>query len=187
MARSLKAGQELGAEGTKNEYDAKARKTIINECVSGVLAIKKARKDLNEEMGDIRQRLRDAGIQTAAFDFAVRLKEMEQEARDNYLDGLQECYEAMALGGQINFVAVAEKTGNAAAAGGSSDKETTHEAGRQAGLAGKPQTDNPHMKKTAPHKVWNEGWIKGQQEVIGQMRKAKAGKKADAEQPATVQ
>lgn len=81
---------------------------LIRECASDMVEIKEARKDLNERAGEIRQRLKEAGVQTKAFDFAVRLREMEQEARDDYLDSLRVNFEALSIGQQGEMFAVAE-------------------------------------------------------------------------------
>ena len=72
----------------------------IRECAASMNEIKTERKELNERAGDIRKRLTKLGVETKAFDFAVRLQGMEQEARANYLDSLRINFDALGIGAQ---------------------------------------------------------------------------------------
>ena len=72
-----------------------------------MLEIKEERKGLNERAGDIRTRLKESGIQTKAFDFAVRCYEMEQEARENYMDSLSLVFDTLEIGQQLDWVKAA--------------------------------------------------------------------------------
>ena len=112
MAESLKAnGKDDGP--TKGHNVADVNK-LIRDCASSFLDIKKQRKELNEEAADIRERLRESGVQTKAFDFAVRVMEMEAEAQAEYLDNLRVNFEALGIGAQSEMFAAAEGAGEEA-------------------------------------------------------------------------
>ena len=62
------------------------------------------RKELNEQAGDIRTRLKDSSIHVPSFMAAMRIKEMgDDEAREAYLEGLRESFEALGVGGQLSM------------------------------------------------------------------------------------
>ena len=106
-------------------------KKVIRDCATQMTKIKGERAELNERAGDIRERLREAGVQTQAFDFACRVQAMEQEARDEYLDSLRVNFDALGVGVQsemfVEAAAVGDAkgaAGNDAAKGNSEDKAT---------------------------------------------------------------
>lgn len=82
---------------------------IIRECAAAMNDIDNKRAELNEEAGDIRTRLKDAGVQTKAFDYARRLYKMEQEARGSYMDDLRLSMEALGMGEQGDFFQSADE------------------------------------------------------------------------------
>ena len=89
-------------------------KKVIRECAKEMGEIKGERAELNERAGEIRERLRNAGVQTKAFDFACKVREMEQEARDDYLDSLRINFDALGVGAQSEmFQEAAAVAGNA--------------------------------------------------------------------------
>ena len=62
------------------------------------------RKELNEQAGDIRTRLKDSLIHVPSFMAALRIEDMsDDEARDAYLEGLRESFEALGVGGQLSM------------------------------------------------------------------------------------
>lgn len=109
MARGRKRDQEvsdtgsssagMGSAGTSAEHNVKARREIINECASQMLGIISERQELNERAGEIRERLKNAGIDNKAFMFALRVQQMGDD-RDTYLDGLRENFKALGIGQQ---------------------------------------------------------------------------------------
>ena len=143
MAEKMKANGAESAEGTTNAKHNVANLTkVIKECAGEMIKIKRERGDLNERAGDIRTRLKDAGVQTAAFDFALRIQDMEQEARDDYLDSLQVNFEALGIGGQLSmFPDAASAT---AKAGNSAD---------EAPAKSKPKAKKPKVTKAAKPEV----------------------------------
>lgn len=91
--------------GPSIEHNSKERAKIISECGTQMKSIMSQRKDLNEEASEIRERLRDNGIDVKSFMAALRLSEMDDtNARDNYLDGLKESFRALGMGGQLDWV-----------------------------------------------------------------------------------
>lgn len=101
MAETLKPNGAESAPGTTNaKHNIANLNKVIKECAVEMLQIKRERGGLNERAGDIRTRLKDAGVQTAAFDFALRVQDMEQEARDSYLESLHINFDALGIGMQ---------------------------------------------------------------------------------------
>lgn len=76
---------------------------LIRNCASEMAVIKKERKELNERATEIRERLRESGVQPKAFDFACRVYEQEPEARNEYLDQLRVNFEALGIGLQADM------------------------------------------------------------------------------------
>ena len=107
MANSLKnAAKELGAAGTAPETNMDAVHRVIDECAAGFRRITAERKELNEQAGDLRERLRDAGIDPKPFMAALRVADFEdQAARNEYMTAYQITYERLATGGQMDWVA----------------------------------------------------------------------------------
>lgn len=108
--------KQLNTESANEPAKTSNRNALIQECAQDMLEIKRQRAELNEQAADIRERLRDAGVQTRAFDYALRVQQMEQEARDEYMDSLRESFGALGIGGQLNFLdaAESEQKGNGA-------------------------------------------------------------------------
>ena len=87
-------------EGANKDHNVGDLKKLISECCGEMNGIDDERKELNERAGDIRQRLKDSGVQLPAFQFARKLFNMESEARSEYLDSLRINMEGMGIGGQ---------------------------------------------------------------------------------------
>lgn len=71
--------------------------------------IKKERAELNERAADMRQALRDAGVNTKAFEYACKLVELEAEARHEYLDQLRINFDALGVGQQADMFEAPEQ------------------------------------------------------------------------------
>lgn len=95
-------------QGVSKSHNVKELTKLIRECATSMVEIKGERQELNERAGDIRKRLRESGVETKAFDFAVRLKEMEGEAQGNYIDWLKVSFEALGIGAQADMFPKAE-------------------------------------------------------------------------------
>lgn len=94
----------MSEEQGQSTVNSDALADLIATCATEMNAIKKARQELNEEAGDIRERLRDAGVSISAFNFAMKLQEMEPQAQDAYMQSLSEAHKALHIGGQLDWV-----------------------------------------------------------------------------------
>ncbi|MGI9490860.1 MAG: hypothetical protein ACR2QF_00380 [Geminicoccaceae bacterium] len=96
------AKQNSGDEGrdVTKDHNVADLKQLIRDCCQSMCSIKAQRQELNDQAGDIRKRLKEAGVTTKAFEFSVRVYEMEGEARGNYIDWLKVCFEALGVGEQ---------------------------------------------------------------------------------------
>lgn len=96
MARNLTA-----EAAHPTNHNAADRSKVMTECATEMRRIKDSRSELNKQAGDIRQRLRDNGIDVKSWEAALRLADMEDDgARDTYLDGLREAFQALGVGAQ---------------------------------------------------------------------------------------
>ena len=84
-------------------HNIKDLNKLMRECAREANRIKAERKELNEQMKDVRERLRGAGIQTKPFEFACRVAAMEAEAQGSYIDWLKVSFEALGVGMQGDF------------------------------------------------------------------------------------
>lgn len=96
-------GKKADEGDTKITHDAGARRTIILGCTTEMKAIIAERVSLNERAGDIRQRLKDAGIDVKSWMVAIKLEEMGRDDRDAYLTNLAEHMSALGIGEQGNL------------------------------------------------------------------------------------
>lgn len=85
---------------------------LVRECAKAMDEIDEARKDLNEQAGDIRERLRDAGLNVKAFNDIRELMALEEEVRNSYLDARRVYMEALGDGEQGNMFDQAEAADN---------------------------------------------------------------------------
>ena len=108
MAKKPNGGAENGSESANKSHNVKELTKLIRSCATEAVEIKRERQALNERASDIRKRLRESGVETKAFDFAVRLKEMEGEAQGNYIDWLKVSFEALGIGAQADMFPKAE-------------------------------------------------------------------------------
>ncbi|MGB1214583.1 MAG: hypothetical protein ACPG4X_14560 [Pikeienuella sp.] len=96
------------APTTENEA---TRDEIIVECANEMNRINAERKDLNDAASDVRERLRDIGFDPKALENVQRLQGMEQEARNKFMEDTKRIYDALEIGGELDWVsAVAEAT-----------------------------------------------------------------------------
>lgn len=85
------------------------RDEIIRECAAEFTTIKKARGKLNERAGKQRKRLRDCGVEPAAFALAQRINDLDDEvAQNNYMDSFQVSWASMEAGGQLDWIRALE-------------------------------------------------------------------------------
>lgn len=178
MARKLKPDD--GPATAK--HNVRGRQTAIRECSAQMADIKEERKGLNERASDVRERLRNLGIDPKAFDAGFRILGMEDEGQKQYLDSLKEVFDALPIGSQVSLFADDAPAGAPEKPSGA-DKMRAKADGKDAGLNAKHAGENPHPKGTPLHDPWYKGWMAGQAEIAGRMKGNKAAK-APEPQPA---
>lgn len=109
MAKKKPETTNGSGKPTEGEVSAKHnvanRDAIMREVGAELRRIKVDRKDLNEDAGEARKRLRDIAVEPKAFELALRIADLEDaEARNNYMTAFQESWDALAPGGQLDFV-----------------------------------------------------------------------------------
>lgn len=163
MARKKKSDTDEESNGNAghNVADIKA---LIRECSAEFLDIAEARKELNEQAGEMRKRLRDAGVDTNAFEYGVKVAQMDPDAKGNYLDWVRVTFETLDVGGQ-GALFVEEP----ASPVGDEQKRKARQAGHDAGFEGQPSTVNPHESKSPLRSEWHNGWLAQQAEAVAKL------------------
>lgn len=90
-----------GTAGVGHNMSPDERKARIRDLAERMTDIKEERSALNEKAAEIRQSVRDLGLQTDAFNLAMRLFALEEKTEEvAYLDSLREFFSALDIGGQ---------------------------------------------------------------------------------------
>lgn len=97
MAKRLNEKSENGTDRTHNLGE---QKKIIAEAALGIIRLKAERAAIQEAIGEQRAKVKALGIRMTDFNAALRLYELEADERDQSLDGLRLCFEALGLGEQ---------------------------------------------------------------------------------------
>ena len=175
MARTMSAGngKANGEDGPTKGHNVKELKKVIRECAQTMVRIKKERKELNEEAGDVRKRIKEHGIQPDSFDFAVKQLEREPEARKTYIDDINIAFEALGIGGQVDMI---EATGADSADDLDLASMPEFDAGKGVAKAGGERTDHDYQDGTDEAKAWQAGWDEGKTERAAATKKPKPRK-----------
>ena len=103
------------ATETMTGHNAQIRKRIINDVVREIANLEAKRKEISEEIRTIKQKKikGDLDMKIADFNAVMRLYSLESEDRDKYLSTLQETFDALGVGDQLDFIAAAERASGA--------------------------------------------------------------------------
>lgn len=126
--------------------------------------LKTRRTSINEEIASIRADLQAIGIEKGAFDWSLRLLEMDPDDREAMLDSLGIALEAYGLGRQSDLFGGGEKPeGDAKPSNDAFDQNDAAEReGFKAGSEGQFRAANPHAPDAPEHEPWNQGWDRAQ-------------------------
>lgn len=103
--------EKLNTKSAPTKDNQKAQDDIIKECAAEFKRIDAARKELNDEAKEVRKRLKNIGIDHNAFRGVEKLRDMEQEARNKYMEDLTQVYSVLGISGQLDWVsAIPEPT-----------------------------------------------------------------------------
>lgn len=163
MARKPKTnGDDTATKG----HNVKELYKVIRECAQEMNVIRRERQALNERAGDIRKRVKDHGIQTGSFDFAVKQAEREPEARASYLDGIRLSFEALGIGGQGDMFPPKSESGEGAEPENDVEdrKAQCFDAGKTVALAGGDRDDMDFAQGSQDGEDWQAGWDAGKAE-----------------------
>lgn len=114
MAKRLKAEDAEDATRLSNSAE---RAKIIREVAGEVIRLKGEKAAIQEQITEAKGRIKSLDIKMSDFNAALRYFELEVEDRDPALDSLRECFKALGVGAQLNFLDALEvqKTKEAAA------------------------------------------------------------------------
>lgn len=173
MAQTMKPD---GASPSAKHNVAGIHKVMQQEAAK-FFQIKAQRKALNDEAAESRQRLRDHGIQTKVFEHHLRLRELEPEAQQEWVDQAKLVMDALPIGTQLDMLdTVGEDQPQDVAAA----RKAAQVAGAAAATAGQASSDNPHKPSDPLQGVWQAGWMDVTRKRAEKMRP----KNAPAEKPA---
>lgn len=122
--------------------------------------LKKLRRDLK---ADVDMETKDLSVFYAVFKRDRLARDMEDEAdRDRILDNLRETFEALASGGQLDWL-------DAAVSDLESDADATEAAfaqGQKEGKAGATMNKNAFRDDAPARESYEKGWKTGQEELM---------------------
>lgn len=81
-------------------HNAGEMKDTIRSVVSEIVKLKAERSEINEQITEARARVKAFGIKMTDLNVAIRLYELEAEDRNESIDHLKICFEALGIGGQ---------------------------------------------------------------------------------------
>jgi hypothetical protein len=123
MARRLKNGEgeaEDGKAGTTEGHNSEARAEIIRAACRDITALVSERNSISSEIREIKQsRIKgDLNMKLSDFNTALRLYQLEGDDRDELFHTLRECFQALGVGEQLDFLgALKEQRAREAEAG----------------------------------------------------------------------
>lgn len=95
MAKKLKTDDEID-----RTHNATEQKKIIAEAAANIIRLKAERAAIQEAIAEERDKVKSLSIKMTDFNVALRLYELEIEERNESIDGLRLCFEALSVGGQ---------------------------------------------------------------------------------------
>ena len=92
-----------------NKETSEMNRDVIASVAKHFREIGAARAKLNERASKQRDRLKDAGIEPAAFKLVLQIADLEDEAsRQHYMDSLAATWETLGVGGALDWVSAVE-------------------------------------------------------------------------------
>jgi uncharacterized protein (UPF0335 family) len=159
------APKQQSAPSPSAGHNSAARDRVQRECDAEMRDIETARAGLNEQAGEIRQRLRDAGVDVKVWMNVRKIKNIEDDTeREAYIDNFKESWKALKVGEMPDWVGNRETP-----EGRSAMQKEARTIGREAGRAGHDRASNPHAARTKAHKEWDAGWCEGQAEIAKEL------------------
>ena len=95
---------------------------------NGMVRVRQARRELNEEAGELREAARNSGLDTKVLDAAIRVLEMDEEGQNNHIDQLRVAFDALGIGSQGLLFPETATTGRAEAHDAGDGETAAHDA-----------------------------------------------------------
>lgn len=94
------------SESPTKDHNVKARKGIIRDACRRIASLEEQRKAISQDIASIKQThvKGDLGMKISDFNLAYRLYKLEGDDRNTCLDTLAECFDALEVGAQLNFL-----------------------------------------------------------------------------------
>jgi hypothetical protein len=130
--------QSLSSAADAPLSNSAARADTIRNAVRWIAEHKAEVKALNAEINEfmVKTVKGDLGFKIADFNAVYRVSQLEVEDRDLLLDCVREGFQALGIGGSVDWVAAAERTPRPGTNGTTAPDEAARTAGRQDGLGG---------------------------------------------------
>jgi hypothetical protein len=117
---------ETGEMGEADNLTVAAKKAIIRDAAQSIIRLKGERSAISESITEVRGRVKGLNIKMADFNAALRLYELEVADRDNALDSIRLCFEALDLGHQGEMFPDSAKIESAKKARGLGEGSVAH-------------------------------------------------------------
>jgi uncharacterized protein (UPF0335 family) len=110
MAEQLNTETAAGGMPRGNNTVADRAATIRDTCQRVEKLDEEIKALQADRRGLIKDKIKgDLGMKIADFNIAYRMYQLEQEDRDTMVDTMRECFSALGLGDQLNWLDAAEK------------------------------------------------------------------------------
>jgi ribosome modulation factor len=159
MPRGRKNTDSAATDTPPEELRGANRRAIILHACQQITALEEERKAVGNRIKEVKGRIKaELGYKIADFNAALRLYQLEDEARDTFIDTLKETFEALGIGGQLDWIETVEREPKLP-----DSYVGAFDLGKKAGVAGANLADCPYPTKDKKLRAsWEDGFEKGQ-------------------------
>lgn len=168
MARRLNKVTEEEAPKPPPTYTEEQRQEALDRVTEKFLAMKAGQEKVKRLSGSYRAELKECakvrGVEPDVIVEALKAKDLETAEIERRQAQLHETLRAMGLP-LFDYGGALRPAKRGKAAGDPTDQDAVvdaHNAGLEAGKAGKNRTDNPHPAASRLQDAWAKGWMEGQ-------------------------
>lgn len=169
-----------GTAGARVNDRAERIRCAVRDIMARDAEIKSLREDVNEIKNSVIKG--DLSMNASDFKIAMRIYKLEGDDRDKCFDTLRECFNALSLGKQLDWLDALDGSGSAAEkepAGAPISEAIAYDQGLKAGREGAALSSCKFDidRQAVLRERWIQGWTDGQAEIAAGM---KSGASAEA-------
>lgn len=174
--------QNLASSEAPTTSNATAIKSDLLSAARAITGIRAKIAELREEENEIKQtKVKANGIKLADFNTVLRWWNLEDDDRNETLDNIRICAEALNVGAQASLFPTGDDIATARA-DDAADLVAIRAAGKKAGKDGEfgDASHSPYEPDSEEGKAWYEGWCEAQEARAKKLGKKGNGAAAEA-------